>query len=324
MRNERHDAETADWPLRPWILGAVRALAGLLIQQLTRHFNFRPLAVWQEATATGVAICALSFAITVEQKRLTWAVAFALGWGLIIGLVGYFTAAYNHVPTMFEWSLISGLFAGLLAAPLFQTVRDAGAWRFDYARPHRHSWSDAVIAFASLMFVGVAFLLAWLLAGLFDLIGIRLLKELLQKDWFGWMLVGFAFGSTVGLLRERDARVANLQRLAIVELAVLAPVLAAGLALFLLSLPHTGLVKLWASSLPTTSMMLSAAAFAVLLTNAVIGDGARGEEPRSGLLLWRSALLLSLCVLPLAIIGAMSLAQRIGQHGWRPSGYEAC
>lgn len=171
MRNERHDAETADWPLRPWILGAVRALAGLLIQQLTRHFNFRPLAVWQEATATGVAICALSFAITVEQKRLTWAVAFALGWGLIIGLVGYFTAAYNHVPTMFEWSLISGLFAGLLAAPLFQTVRDAGAWRFDYARPHRHSWSDAVIAFASLMFVGVAFLLAWLLAGLFDLIG---------------------------------------------------------------------------------------------------------------------------------------------------------
>ena len=110
--------------------------------------------------------------------------------------------------------------------------------------------------------------------------------------------MGFAFGSTVGLLRERDARVANLQLLAIVELAVLAPVLAAGLALFLRSLPHTGLVKLWASSLPTTSMMLSAAAFAVLLTNAVIGDGARGEEPRTGLLLWRSALLLSLCVLP--------------------------
>lgn len=318
MRTERHDAETADWPLRPWILGTVCAFAGLLIQQLTKQFNFQPLSFWQEATATGVAICAVSFAITVEQKRLSWAVAFALSWGLIIGLVGYFTASYNHVQTIFEWPFLSGLFAVLLAAPLFQTVRDAGAWRFDYARLHRHAWSDAVIGFAGLIFVGVAFLLAWLLSGLFDLIGIRLLKELLEKDWFGWMLAGFAFGSAVGLLRERDALVANLQRLVMVVLAVLAPVLAAGLALFLLSLPFTGLSKLWASSLPTTPMMLSAAAFAVLLTNAVIGDGERGGERRSGLLLWRSALVLSLCVLPLAVIGAVSLAQRIGQHGWTP------
>ncbi|MEG3154880.1 DUF4153 domain-containing protein [Sphingomonas sp. RB1R13] len=319
MRNERHDAETSDWPLRPWILAGVCALAGLTFQRLAGRYLFAETAhAWREPVATAVAIAALSFSITVEQKRLWWSAAFALAWGAVIGLVGYFTLSYNHIATMFEWPFLSGLFAVLLAAPLFQTVRDAGAWRFDYVTLHRHAWSDAVIGFAGLVFVGIAFILAWLLAALFDLIGIDVLKQLMKEDWFGWILAGFSFGSAVGLLRERDALVANLQRLVTVVLSVLAPVLAVGLGLFLLSLPFTGLGKLWASSLPTTPLMLSAAAFAVLLTNAVIGDGVGNEDRRPGRILQQSALLLCLCVLPLAVIGAVSLAQRVDQHGWTP------
>src|SRR5678815_1870880 len=114
----------------------------------------------------------------------------------------------------------------MLAAPLFQTIRDEGAWRFPYARLHRHAWTDAVIGAASLGFTGITFLLAWLIASLFDVIGIDAIKELLQKDWFGRMLAGFAFGSAVGLLRERDALLATLQKLAMVALSVLAPILA--------------------------------------------------------------------------------------------------
>ena len=67
-------------------------------------------------------------------------------------------------------------------------------------------------------FTGITFLLAWLIAGLFDLIGIDLLKDLLRKSWFNWMLAGFAFGAAVGLLRERDRLVGTLQRLVMVVL----------------------------------------------------------------------------------------------------------
>jgi cytochrome c biogenesis protein CcdA len=45
------------------------------------------------------------------------------------------------------------------------------------------------------------------------------------------MLAGFAFGSAVGMLRERDQLASTLQRLAMMVLGVLAPVLAAALAL---------------------------------------------------------------------------------------------
>jgi len=173
-----------------------------------------------------------------------------------------------------------------------------------------------VIGAASLAFTGVTFLLAWLIASLFDVIGIDAIKELLQKDWFGWMLAGLAFGGALGILRERDALVATLQKLVMVIFSVLAPVLAVALAAFLLSLPFTGLKGLWESDIPATPMLLLSAAGAILLANAVIGNGRDDRSPN--IWLRRAALLLVVCVLPLSFFAALSMGQRINQYGWTP------
>ena len=42
-------------------------------------------------------------------------------------------------------------------------------------------------------------------------IGIDAIKDLLEKEWFAWMLAGLAFGGAIGILRERDALVATLK-----------------------------------------------------------------------------------------------------------------
>lgn len=314
--SERLDERAEEWPLRPWVMAAIMAVAGLLFHLLTDHDYSRPLAPMRQAAATFVAVAAVSFVITAERNRWLWAVGFALAWGAVIALVGWFTAQYNQVQTIFEWPFLSGLFAVLLAAPLFQTVRDEGAWRFPYARLHNHAWTDAVIGAASLAFTGVVFLLAWLIAGLFDLIGIEEVRKLLQKAWFGWMLGGFAFGAAVGLLREREGLLATLRRLVMIVYSVLAPVLAAALVLFLASIPFTGLHKLWDSGVPATPLLLLAGAGAILLANAVFGDG-RDDRSPNRLLNW-SALLLIAVVLPLAAIAALSMGIRIGQYGWTP------
>jgi hypothetical protein len=313
---ERHDRDTASWPERPWIMAAICSAAGLLFSQLADVAGSADPAVWRQVAATFVAVATISFVMTVEQRRWQWALGFALGWGLVVAMVGWFTASYNYHSNIAEFPFLSGLFAVLLAAPLFQTVRDEGAWRFPYVRLHGHAWTDAVIGASSIGFIGVTFLLALLIGGLFDLIGISFIKDLIQDEWFAWMLAGFAFGGAVGLLRERDGLVATLQRLAMVVLSVLAPVLAAALALFLLSLPFTGLGGLWDSTLPATPMMLLAAAGAVLLANAVIGNG-RDDKAKGRVLRW-SALVLVVVVLPLAIIAAISIGARIGQYGWTP------
>jgi len=314
---ERFDTEDRAWPERPWIMAAIGAVGGLIVHLLTDGYNYStPMPVWKQAATSFTVIATISSLLTVELRRWTWAIAFAAGWGAVIALVGWFTAQYNQVRDIFEFPFLSGILAVLIAAPLFQTVRDEGAWAFPYARLHRHAWTDAVIGAASLAFTGITFLLAWLIASLFDVIGIEAIKELLKEEWFAWMLAGFAFGGALGVLRERDALVATLQKLVMVVLSVLAPVLAVALAAFLLSLPFTGLKGLWESDIPATPMLLLAGAGAILLVNAVIGDGRDERSPN--IWLQRAALVLLLCILPLAILAALSMGERINQYGWTP------
>ena len=315
--SERQDKQDADWPHRPWIMAAIGAIGGLVIHWLTDNADLygTPFPVWKQAATAFTIVAVISFLLTVEQRRWTWSIAFALGWGAIIAMIGWFTAQYNRIPEIFEFPFFAGILAVLIAAPLFQTIRDEGAWRFPYARLHRHAWTDAVIGAASLVFTGITFLLAWLIAGLFDVIGIEAIKDLLQEQWFSWMLAGLAFGGAIGLLRERDALAATLQRLVMVVLSVLAPVLAAALIAFLVSLPFKGLEGLWNSDIPATPMLLLSGAGAALLANSVFGNG---DEEVRGRVLRLSALALVACVLPLAILAGVSMGQRIGQYGWTP------
>ena len=314
---ERFDVEERAWPLRPWIMAAIGAVGGLVIHLLTNeHYYDTPFPVWKQAAIVFTAVSVLSFLLTVELRRWLWSVGFAVGWGAVAALVGWFTAQYNRVGTLFEFPFLSGIMAVLLAAPLFQTIRDEGAWRFPYARLHRHAWTDAVIGAASLFFTGITFLLCWLIASLFNVIGIEAVKDLLEEEWFSWMLAGFAFGGALGILRERDALLATLQKLVMIVLAVLAPVLSVALAAFLLSLPFTGLDGLWESDIPATPMLLLSGAGAFVLVNAVIGDGR--EEKSANAWLRRAALVLALCILPLAILAALSMGERINQYGWTP------
>ena len=313
---DRIDARAGDWPLRPWIMAVLCALAALIFHLLIDHAYPETLSPERQAAATLVGVGTLSFVLTVERLRLLWALGFALGWGLVIALVGWFTASYDRAGGIFEWPFLSGLFAVLLAAPLFQTARDEGGWRFPYPRLHSHAWTDAVIGAASLFFTGVTFLLAWLIAGLFDIIGIDAVEELLQEEWFAWMLAGFAFGGALGMLRQRDRLVPTLQRLAMAILSVLAPVLAFALVAFLLSIVFTGLQGLWDSWISATALLLVASAGSVLLANAVIGDSAE-QRPRNHVLRW-SALILIAVILPLAVLAGMAMGIRIGQYGWTP------
>lgn len=314
--SDRIDDQAAAWPLRPWILATICSVAGLAFHFLTHHHYDTPLAPWRQAGATFVAIGTLSFVISVERRRWIWSAAFATGWGLIIALVGWFTAQYNAAATIFEWPYWSGLLAVMIAAPLFQTMRDEGRRSLPYAKLHGHAWADAVIGASSLAFTGIVFLLAWLISGLFDLIGIEQIRKLLEKDWFNWMLAGLAFGTAVGILSERDRLLPMLQRLVRIVLGVLAPPLAVALVLFLASIPFTGLEKFWKSGVPATPLLLTAGAGAILLANTVFAEDAESRSANA-VLRWASLALVAV-VLPLAAIAALSLGIRVNQYGWSP------
>jgi len=319
----RLDASDLPWPQRPWIMAAICAIAGLAFHAVI-DWRYAPNHdPGHNALAAFITVSTLVFVLGVELRRWHWALGFALVWGAVIALIVWTSAGYNVDASPFEWPFWSGLLAVLIATPLFQTRRDvAPDWRFwklwemPYDRLHSHAWTDAVIGAAGIAFTGLTFLLVLLIGSMFKLIGIDLVMQMFETGWFPWMLAGAAFGGAVGLLRERDRLVSTLQKLVTIVLAVLAPVLAVAVVLFLLSLVGTGLKPLWESGFSTAALMMAAAAFAVLLANAVIGNG---RQERSGnRFLHGAAAVLVVAVLPLAIIAFYSMHLRVVQYGWTP------
>jgi hypothetical protein len=317
MDSERASEHPA-WPLRAVFLLALGAAIGLAIHFLIdgessgQHLD-DPLRM---SIAVALGVAGLLFALTVERLRWTWSVAAAAAAGLVVGFVAYWNGSGNQWGSSETWQFASSLFAVGVAAPLLQSARDSGSLRFDYRSVHAHAWGNAVLWCAAWAFVAILFLLLILLGQLFDLIGLDLLRRLVQKGWFAWTVLGGALGAAIGMLRDRDRILLLLQRMVMTVLSVLAPILAFGLVFFVLALPFTGLAPLWNETKSTTPILLACVVGAILLANAVIGNGPE-EESKARPLRW-SAMALGAVMLPLAIVAAVSTASRIGQYGLTP------
>jgi hypothetical protein len=322
--DERSRNDHPAWPLRAALLAALGATFGLAFDGLiqgpqTAMWTESPLRV---AGAAFLAVSGLVFALSLERRRWTWSTAFAAACGLLAAFVAGWNGSPNHWGAGEGWQFFSGLLAVAIAVPLFQAYRDTGRRRPETAIVHAHVWTNLVLGAAACAFVGATILLTVLLAQLFHLIGIDVLRNLMNRSAFMWALAGGAFGGAVGLLRDRDQVLETLHKVGRAILSVLAPVLALGLVLFVLALPFTGLRPLWEQTEATTPLLLVCILGAVLLVNAAIGNSA-DEEARSPLVRC-AALALVPVMLPLAFVAAVSTAKRIGQYGLTPDRLWAC
>ncbi|WP_169805542.1 DUF4153 domain-containing protein [Novosphingobium rosa] len=320
------DNEPHGWPLRAWGLTVLGAIAGLSIYWIARPDRYFPELDHRDlrmAGASFIATAAALLSLLIERKRLRWALAFALIGAALVGLTVYW-----NVPSQASdqpWRIGCATLAVALATPLFQAWRSAQpaqetasplVWQLSYREVHPHAWTDAVLGIAAWGFVGVVWAMALLLGQLFKLIGIDGLEKLLNKEWMAFTLTGAALGAGIALLRDRSAMLTLLQRVVTTVLSVLAPVLALGLLIFLLAIPFTGLAPLWSATRSTSPILLGCIIGALCLTNAVIGEEEAGEA-RSPLLR-ASAGVLSLAMLPLALIAAFSTGLRLHQYGITP------
>ena len=312
--------EHRDWPLRAALLAAAGAAITLAL-----HFLLQGVKPNQVTTDTGrlalaafLAVGGVAFAFVVERTGQVLSLAFAVVAALTVAGVVYWSGWATGWDDGETWRLTCALLTVAIAAPLFQAWRGARGQGggIPYVAAHNAAWTDVVLWFASWLFVGIVWGLAFLLSQLFDLIGLHFLKQLLDKDLFAKMLTGLAFGGAIGLLRDRERVLGTLQRVVTTVLSVLAPVLAAGLLLFLLALPFTGLAPLWGATKSTTPILLSCVIGALLLANSVIGD-APEDETRRRALRW-AAIGLGIAMLPLGVIAAVSTGSRIGQYGLTP------
>ena len=301
-----------DWPLRPWLFAVLLALAGLAIHLLTDNaFDSGP----RVAAAAFIAFASGAFVFTAERGRIVGPAIFSLVTGLVVGGLTWRAVGAGNDVADSGYAVAAGVFACMLAVPLFQADFLHRRLRTDYKDIHYFVWTDAITGAGAFAFTLIAWLLTWLLSSLFDLVGIPL-RELIQNDWFWKAFVGLALGAGLGTLRNQLKIIGTLQSVVLLVLSILALPLAVAIAVFLGAVVVSGPSVLWNATDSATPVLLSIAIGAYVLANAVLRD--RDEDMVGGRVLKWSAYALALGILPLTVFAAISTGVRIDQHGLSP------
>ncbi len=306
------DRVETDWPLRPWIFAGLLAVAGLAIYFLTDDANDSGPRI---AAAAFIAFASGAFVFTAERGRTIAPAIFSLVTGLVVGGLTWRAVGAGNDIADGGYAVAAGVFACLLAVPLFQADFHRRWFRTDSKDIPYFVWTDAITGAGAFAFFLIAWALIWLLASLFDLVGIPL-RDLIQADRFGWVYAGLTLGAGLGTLRNQLKIIGTLQSVVLLVLSILALPLAIAIAVFLGAVVVSGPSVLWNATDSATPVLLSIAIGAYALANAVLRD--RDEDMVGGPILKWSGYALALGILPLTVFAAISTGVRIDQHGLSP------
>lgn len=207
-------------------------------------------------------------------------------------------------------AIAGGLF---IAHHLVQPAEAERRWVASYPAYFDITWMHGVQLALSAGFTGVFWILLYLGASLFKLIGIEAIQKLISEEAFAFPATTVMFAAAVQLTDVRSTLVRGVRTVALTLLAWLLPLMALIAAGFLASLPFTGLEPLWKTR-AATALLLTAAAHLIVLINAAYQDG---EDAPHLILKW-AARIAGVLLVPIALLAAYGLSLRIGQYGLTP------
>jgi hypothetical protein len=185
----------------------------------------------------------------------------------------------------------------------------------NYASYFDIGWKNGVQLALSLAFLGAFWLLLFLGAGLFELLKITLISEIISKAPFISLASCIVFATAVHITDVRVSLITGARTMALILLSWLLPLMALFAIAFLVTLVFTGLTPLWATG-QATPMLITAGAVLVVLINAAYQDG--DEERTPGTVLKLAVRLASLALVPVALISFYSVWLRVEQYGLTP------
>lgn len=214
--------------------------------------------------------------------------------------------------TLLLWSQ---LVLAYILTPFIQARDPAHRWRFDYSALYRHAWNNGLLLFMAFVMLGVFWLLIWLWAGLFSMLGVDQFKRLFSSSGFVWVASATVIAAGLRIGQERGQVIDALRNVLQAMCRFLLPLTVVILLLFVVFLPFTGLAPLWATR-HATPILLALVFAHIALLNGVVQDGLQTSHyPRPLRLLADAS---SLCLPLLAGLAMHALWLRINQYGLTP------
>jgi hypothetical protein len=153
--------------------------------------------------------------------------------------------------------------AGLAIAHTLVVSADAdGSLIARYTRYFDVAWKHAVQAALAGAFAGALWILLFIGAGLFHMIGIRFFIDLVAKPWFWIPVTALGVAVAIHVTDVQPAIVRGVRTLALTLLSWLLPLFALIAAGFLATLLFIGLEPLWRTRAATGMLLVTAAALA--------------------------------------------------------------
>lgn len=263
----------------------------------------------------------LSFMVlsAYRQQRQLWVMAAAYSL-LMAGAASYsgHNAWGGNMPPHSAWqpglilSFIT-LSTWFVLLPFAEHRLNKGSWFSDYSFLFSAAWRNWVKLVLAGVFTALFWALLFLLAGLFKVLHVNFLMELISSRIFAYPVTAITFGIGLSLYAAKEEALVGIYRASLDILGWLLPVVSFIMLLFLLALPFQGLALLWQTGY-ATSLMLCLLLWTIFLFNAAWQDASR-EQRFPGWL--RRFIGLSLLTMPVYILlCAYSLGLRIIQYGW--------
>jgi len=303
----------AEWPLRPWLLAGLLGIAGLLIHLVTQGNDDVP---WQMAAAAFLFFGAIAAAFTLERDSWKEPAVFALAVGLVMAGLAWRAVRYGENLPDEQYGFAAGVVATALALPLFQAEFHRRRFATPYSEIYGHVWTDAISAAGALVFTGLSWLALVLMSELFHLLRIDFLRDLMNEGAFGWTFSGLAAGAALGTIRNQLKVLATMQTVVLLVASLLAVPLAVGLVVFLVATAVSGPQVLWDTTRSATPLLLTCAAGAFVLTNAIVRQG--DDTMTRSRVMRIAGRILAAVILPLAVFAAFSMGLRLDQYGLAP------
>jgi hypothetical protein len=175
------------------------------------------------------------------------------------------------------------------------------------------SWAIVVRYMVAWLFVGAFWAVIVLSDGLLQLVGLRILDQVLTVGAVPWILTGGVLGLGLAVVQDLSDYISPFLILRLLRL--LLPVILGVTAVFLVLLPMRGISGLFEGLSVAATLLAMAAATATLVTTAV--DQTDAEATQTAILT-QSARGLCLLLPVIAALGAWAVWLRVDQYGWTP------
>ena len=319
------DAKTAATNALPRL--AIGLAQGIVLFLLQKADESKAWPATQPTVYAPLLICALTAPMiplaALSAMRRTALIAWSAAAAVLAAVLAVHAAWAGAEPQRLGAGPLSPPIFVAVAALLFiahHLVQPAEAVRrpvAPYADYFDLAWTNGVRLFLSLAFTGAFWLLLFLAAALFKLIGVEAIKTLISETAFAFPATGLMFAAAVHtavqLTETRAGLVRGVRTVALTLLAWLLPLMVVIAGGFLATLPFTGLEPLWGTK-AATALLLAAAAALIILINAAYQDGVEPPHVIPRL----AARIAGLLLIPIVILAAYALWLRVDQYGLTP------